>query len=122
VNWYHASQYVWNAATARYGEGTARHTAWVQQQWDALWDGHVDRGLVALQPHAGRKDAVDAAISYSTTHRARIDYPAYRARGLHIGSGTVESGCKQLVSARLKRAGMSWNTERAEAVAVAVTA
>jgi hypothetical protein len=33
-----------------------------------------------------------------------MDYPTYRARGLHIGSGTVESACKQIVSARLKLA------------------
>jgi hypothetical protein len=47
-----------------------------------------------------------------------MDYPTYRARGLQIGSGTIESACKQLVSARLKLAGMIWNTAGAEAVAV----
>ncbi len=35
-----------------------------------------------------------------------------------IGSGTIESTCKQLVSARLKQAGMIWDAEGAEAVAV----
>ena len=59
------------------------------------------------------------AISYYTTHQARMDYPAYRARGLQIGSGTIESTCKQLVSARLKLAGMIWDADGAEAVAVA---
>ena len=47
-----------------------------------------------------------------------MDYPSYRARGLQIGSGTIESSCKQLVSARLKLAGMIWDTDGAEAVAV----
>ncbi len=47
-----------------------------------------------------------------------MDYPTYRARGLQIGSGPVESACKQLVSARLKLAGMIWDAEGAEAVAV----
>ena len=58
------------------------------------------------------------ALSCYTTHRARLDYPAYRARGLQIGSGTIESACKQLVSACLKLAGMIWDAEGAEAVAV----
>jgi len=61
---------------------------------------------------------VQAALSYDTTHQARMDYPAYRARGLQIGSGTIESACKQLVSARLKLAGMIWDADGAEAVAV----
>jgi hypothetical protein len=39
------------------------------------------------------------------------------ARGLQIGSGTIESACKQLVSARLKQAGMIWDASGAEAVA-----
>jgi hypothetical protein len=74
--------------------------------------------LEALQPHAGRGDAVDDAMSYYQNQRQRMDYPTYRARGLQIGSGTIESACKQLVSARLKLAGMIWSTAGAEAVAV----
>jgi hypothetical protein len=74
--------------------------------------------LEALQPHAGRGDAVDEAISYYQNHQHRMAYATYRARGLQIGSGTIESACKQLVSARLKLAGMIWNTAGAEAVAV----
>jgi hypothetical protein len=58
------------------------------------------------------------AISYYTTHQGRMDYPAYRVRGIQIGSRTVEISCKQLVSARLKLAGMIWDVAGAEAVAV----
>ena len=47
-----------------------------------------------------------------------MEYAAYRARGLHIGSGSVESGCKQVVRARLKGAGMIWDASGAEEVAV----
>ena len=46
-----------------------------------------------------------------------MDYAAYRARGLHIGSGSVESACKQLVTARLKQAGMIGSADGAAAVA-----
>jgi hypothetical protein len=116
VDWYHASQYLWNAGTAIYGETTAARANWVQQQLDALWNGQLDNVLVALAPHAGDEGAVDASISYYTTHRARMDYPSYRARGLQIGSGTIESTCKQLVSARLKQAGMIWSEAGADAV------
>ena len=36
-------------------------------------------------------------------------YPAYRERGLLIGSGMVESSCRTLVGERLKCAGMRWS-------------
>jgi hypothetical protein len=116
VDWYHASQYVWNAATSIHGEASTARTSWAKQQLDALWEGRLDQLLAALAPHAGDDGAVDAAVSYYTTQRGRMDYPRYRARGLQIGSGTIESTCKHLISARLKQAGMIWSEEGANAV------
>ena len=118
VDWYHASQYIWRAAATIYGEGSSLRVAWAQQQLAALWDGRVGTVMAALEPFRAKGDGVQAALSYDTTHQARMDYPAYRARGLQIGSGTIESACKQLVSARLKLAGMIWDADGAEAVAV----
>ena len=48
------------------------------------------------------------AWTYFTNQQARMNYLAYRARGFPLGSGMIESGCKQLASARLKQAGMIW--------------
>jgi hypothetical protein len=118
VDWYHASQYIWNAATAIYGDGSSLRVAWAQQQLDALWEGRLADLLSVLEVHRAKGEGVSDALSYYTTHQARMDYPTYRARGLQIGSGTIESACKQLVSARLKLAGMIWDVDGAEAVAV----
>jgi hypothetical protein len=44
-------------------------------------------------------------------------FARYRAAGLPIGSGPVESACKSLVGGRCKQAGMrNWRREGAEAV------
>ncbi len=118
VDWYHASQYVWRAAATIYGETSDLRIPWAHRHLDALWDGRVAEVLAALEPYRTKGEGVADALSYFTTHQARMDYPSYRARGLQIGSGTVESACKQLVSARLKLAGMIWDPEGAEAVAV----
>src|SRR6185503_17420753 len=83
---------------------------------DALWEGRIDDVLAALEPYAGDNGALDAAISYYRSQRARMDYPSYRARGMQIGSGTIESTCKHLVSARLKQAGMIWSEAGANAL------
>lgn len=118
VDWYHASEYVWKAANALWGERELQRTDWAHRQLEALWEGKVGQVLVELEQHAEAGEGVEEALSYYTTHQRRMDYAAYRARGLQIGSGSVESGCKQLVTARLKGAGMIWDAEGAEQVAV----
>jgi len=118
LDWYHASEYVWTAARTIWGETSAQRVPWATSQLAALWDGKVALVLEELAQWQACGEAVAAAVSYYTTHQGRMDYPSYRARGLQIGSGSVESACKQLVSARLKQAGMIWDAEGAEAVAM----
>ena len=118
VDWYHASEYVWQAASAIWGETSPARKVWATAQLNELWAGKVTEVLAELEQWRGCGAAVEAALSYYTTHQGRMDYASYRARGLQIGSGSVESACKQLVSARLKQAGMIWDAEGAEAVAV----
>ena len=48
-----------------------------------------------------------------------MDYPTYRANGYQIGSGTIESGVKQIASQRMKVAGARWNLDSARLVAKA---
>jgi len=122
VDWYHASQYVWNVAQAIYGEQAARARRWAKRQLAALWEGRVDQVLKAFAVHQARGQAVEEAITYYTNHQHRMRYAEYRARGLQIGSGSVESGCKQVITARLKQAGMRWSLAGARAVAAVRTA
>ncbi len=118
VDWYHASEYLWNAASAIWGETSAERGLWARAQLDLLWEGKVEQVLVELQNWLSRGEAVEAALSYYSEHRGRMDYASYREKGLQIGSGSAESACKQLVTARLKQAGMIWNPAGAEAVAM----
>jgi hypothetical protein len=118
VDWYHASSYIWEAANALWAESDPRRGEWAKQQLDALWEGKVEQVLEELRRRQAGVEAVEAALSYYTTHQSRMDYAVYRARGMQIGSGSAESACKQLISARLKQAGMIWKADGAEAVAV----
>lgn len=118
VDWYHASEYVWNAASAIWGENSPERGIWARAQLDKLWEGQVSEVLGELEHWHARGEAVEAAVSYYREHQGRMDYASYRARNLQIGSGSVESACKQLVSARLKQAGMIWDASGAEEVAM----
>ncbi len=104
-------------AHAVYGEGTPLAARWAKRRLDDLWDGKVDKGLKAFAAHHQRGQAVEEAVTYYTNHQHRMRYAEYRARGLQIGSGTMESGCKQVITARLKQAGMIWSRAGARTVA-----
>lgn len=116
VDWYHATEYVWDAAKALWEADELQRTAWAEQQLRWLWAGQVGAVLAELKRHPPGTEAVAAAQTYFTNQQGRMNYPAYRARGLPVGSGAVESGCKQIVSSRLKGAGMIWGAEGARQV------
>ncbi len=120
VDWYHASHYVWQAAHASYGEGTPLAKRWAKRRLAELWAGQVPKVLRALG-QAPQHTAVQEARTYYTYHQRRMCYADYRARGLQIGSGTMESGGKQIATARLKQAGMIWSVVGARAVAAVRT-
>lgn len=117
VDWYHASQYVWQVANAVYGEETDLAKQWAHQRLDDLWAGKVACVLEQFERYRGHGKTVQEAISYYTHNQHRMAYATYRARGIQVGSGSIESGCKHVVGARLKQAGMIWDVEGARAVA-----
>jgi hypothetical protein len=120
VDWFHASQRVWALGHALHGEGTPEAAAWVEGQLGRLLRGEAAalaaewRGLAC----AGAAAAVrDEQAGYFANQAPRMAYQEYRARGLDIGSGMVESACKYVIGAREKGPGMRWGTAGAQAVA-----
>jgi len=55
-------------------------------------------------------------IAYLRPRVAITDYVDYRAGGMVIGSGIMESTCKQLVGRRLKGSGRQWSEGGATAL------
>jgi len=43
-----------------------------------------------------------------------MHYDAYRASKLPIGSGTIESACKNVIGGRMKQGGMTWSEAGAD--------
>lgn len=112
VDWYHASQYLAPIAEAAWGQSDPAGSAWLEQARRSLWNGQiadlVQDCRVVAQAHPPAREAVHKAMTYFTNNEKRMDYARFRAEGYLIGSGTIESGCKQIVSLRLKRAGARW--------------
>jgi hypothetical protein len=62
------------------------------------------------------KAALEIFYDYLAANAHRIDYLAYRARGLQIGSGAMESMHRTGSQVRLKRPGAKWLAENAQAI------
>ena len=123
VDWYHACQYLAPVASVA-GDTPPERVVWLEQTTAALWDGHLDAVIAAcsehIRPHLKpEEDPAQRAVTYYANNRHRMDYPAYRHQGYMIGSGSMESGCKQLGSERLKIAGARWSSDGARKLAKA---
>jgi hypothetical protein len=123
LDWYHLSENVHEAANGVFGEGTAEGGAWAKSRLDELWEGQQRSAREALAELRTRlrsppkREALRKLSVYLKNNAERMDYPRYRALGVPIGSGPVESACKTLVGGRCKQAGMrNWRRRGAEAV------
>lgn len=120
LDFFHAAERLYEVGRAVYGEGTAQAREWAEANKERLWQGRVDgvlRSLRAVRPPPGDgREAVRLARGYFAANRRRMDYPSYRARGYHVGSGVVEAACKTVAAARCKRSGMRWTKDGAQSV------
>ena len=62
---------------------------------------------------AAAAPALATDINYFRRHTDKMQYAAYRAAGLPIGSGVTEAGGKELTKTRSCRSGMRWQRETA---------
>ena len=53
---------------------------------------------------------------YIFHNRARKRYPKFHAQVLCTSTGVLEAGCKVAIGTRLKRAGMHWTVQGANAI------
>jgi hypothetical protein len=121
VDWFHACEYLMPVAKAAFPD--ARQQAdWVQRVRTDLWQGRLEAVMSACAQLCDPRrpdDPAQKALTYFTNNRQRMDYPTYRANGYQIGSGTIESGVKQIATQRMKVAGARWNVASARLVAKA---
>ena len=119
VDWYHATTYLAAAATAIWGETpTPARTTWLETSTADLWESRTDAVLAALATHMGAHEDVLRAHTYLTNQRERLDYARYRALGLQIGSGSIESAAKRVIVQRLDGSGMHWSRAGADVVSL----
>jgi hypothetical protein len=120
IDWWHALDYFWRVANTLFGEKTPAGAAWMDRRETELWQGQlasIRDALLIVQPTTDEgRTSVRCALAYLTDHEQRLQYPAFRAAGYPLGSGSVESACNTLVGWRMKHRGQRWTDNGADAV------
>jgi hypothetical protein len=135
--------WIWNIAAAKFPEATQvvdlfharehlhelagilefmlgdQRKDWLAVRLDDLDHGDINGICAAARtfPLTGsKKDDLDRALGYFETNAPRMRYKWFRSRGLFVGSGAVEAGCKAVIGQRLKQSGMRWTVPGADAI------
>jgi len=117
---WHANAYLWAVANELHGKGSKEARQWVKPLLKQVRNDQVAQvitRLEELQPHLAKAAAKAAseAIEYYQDNQKRMKYKEGRQRHEPVGSGAIESTCRQL-QCRLKRCGQFWSTRGDEAL------
>ena len=124
LDFQHAREWIHQVAGAVWGAGSAKAATWTETQIrEHLIEGDA-AGLVAaiaalpaIAPATGASKALpEQAIEYFQNNAERMHYPDYRARGLEIGSGIIESAGRRVVAVRCKQPGMRWTEQGLQSI------
>jgi hypothetical protein len=121
LDYYHAVQHLAAVGRALFGEDKDKLKEWLRplvQQLKNQSSIKVVRKLeeiVAAMPAGPAAQAAQKEVNYLQEHQERMDYRAGKRRGEPIGSGAVESTCRQ-AQCRFKRPGQYWSRQGDEAL------
>lgn len=120
VDLFHARQHLWELARALFPSQDARQKRWVMRQQNNLDAGRIEKLVSFLRtmevPTVELAKTIQLEADYFERNAERMRYPAFRCQHLFVGSGVIEAGCKTVIASRLKRSGMFWTVDGANAI------
>ena len=130
--WMHIADY-WHVCQHLHAAGEAIYGAHMRRarQWSRYWSRRLMRGsgsavvekmrrIVLGYRDLSHQSAVLRVMALLEKHADQTEYAEYQRQGLPIGSGPMESLCKQL-GLRMKGPGMHWATRNVTPMAMLVT-
>jgi hypothetical protein len=119
VDLYHAREHLHSLTRSLEFMLGDRKDEWLAARMEDLDYGYIDgiEAAVREYPLEGiKRDEVDKELGYFLHNAPRMRYHWFRARGLFVGSGVVEAGCKSVIGQRLKQSGMHWTVAGADSI------
>lgn len=122
LDWYHAVEHVQATARLVYDDEGARKR-WAGEAKHFLADGRVDALLREIgqlcmrhSDYPERVESLQGLHEYLSKRKDALAYADARRHDLPIGSGVAESMAKNLIQLRMKRPGMRWEADGADAM------
>lgn len=117
---WHALQHLWAVAHALHPEDQAAAAKWIKPLQTKLLDSQAVAVISELDTLIQKledsvREKVEAERDYLEKNKARLDYTGAAEGGEPLGSGAMESTCKQY-QVRFHRVGQFWTTEGDEAL------
>jgi hypothetical protein len=120
VDLFHAREHYWNVAKACFGQDKEKMHQWTEERRKELDDGRPEDVMKAINDSSlllGYDKAVcEREVGYFDKNKERMRYADFRKRGLFVGSGVLEAGCRTVVAQRLKQSGMHWTVKGANSI------
>ncbi len=120
IDLYHAREHYWKVARAMYSEQNPLLKKWTNKRKKELNAGNVEaviRAITRLEPSTDEAQNICASeIQYFQKNKKRMRYNVFRSKGLFVGSGVIEAGCRTIVGQRLKQSGMHWTLSGANSI------
>jgi hypothetical protein len=117
---FHANAYLWAVANQIHGPNTPGARQWVKPLLKQVRQDKVAQVITTLEELTSHLSSVAAeltskTIEYYRTNQKRMKYVTGQKRGEPLGSGAIESTCRQM-QCRMKRCGQFWSTAGDEAL------
>jgi hypothetical protein len=120
VDLYHARQHL-HALCCHMAPQGGQKLETLSKRWKSFLDqGKIEQIIQEVRQTLPKKtsmpEEVRKELGYLETNKDRMQYADFREKGLFVGSGVIEAGCKTIISQRLKRSGMEWTVKGANAI------
>jgi len=111
LDFYHGSQHLWDLGRSTQGAEEPGLKQWMEQRLHQLRHGEEKKVLAEIAALPTQRGAdgkvIEREKNYFAHHAQRMNYQSIARRGWPIGSGAVESACRQK-QGRFKRPGQFW--------------
>ena len=119
VDLYHSREHLCSVAAKLYPQDEPARKRWIMVEQAKLDDGKIEDLVAALRilkaAHPGLAEEIETEAKYFDGNKERMRYAEFRKKGLLVGSGVIEAGCKTVIG-RLKQSGMFWTVRGANAI------
>ena len=120
VDFYHASEHVHKLSRWLFPTDEAARRQWIRVAMYLLDNGEIESLVTVIRcllaQHPALRESLQAEAQYFEGNAEKMRFPEFRAKGLFVGSGVIEAGCKTVIGSRLKRSGMFWTVEGANRI------